>query len=241
MHQKPVLEVQNLKKQYRKFPVLNGVSFHVNAGEIVGLLGHNGAGKSTSFHIAMGFLKPTSGKIFLFGEDVSSLPIHKRVQKGLSFLSQSPSLFLSLTVEENILCPLEILNFSKKERQEKIAKVLDDFHLAAHAKKKASELSGGEKRRLEIARALINNPKVILLDEPFANIDPITIGEMKTMISLLKARGISVLITDHNVREIFSIVDRSYILTSGSVLAEGTPGALLSNPIVRSSYLGDHF
>jgi lipopolysaccharide export system ATP-binding protein len=241
MHQKPVLEVQELKKQYRKTPVLNGVSFHVNSGEIVGLLGHNGAGKSTSFHITMGFIKPTSGKIFLFGEDISYSSLNERVQKGLGFLSQSPSLFPSLTVEENLLCPLEILPLSKKERIKKMESALEDFRLTPHAKKKGYELSGGEKRRLEIARVLLNNPKIILLDEPFANIDPITIGEMKTMISILKTRGISILITDHNVREIFSIVDRSYILTSGLVLAEGAPKDLLFNPLVRSTYLGDSF
>lgn len=241
MHEEFILRVKDLNKSYKKFPILQNLSFEIKRGEVVGLLGHNGAGKSTAFSITIGLLRQDSGEIFFKDEEISNLPVHKRAQKGIGFLAQEPSVFESLTVEENILCILESLPISKEEMYKRLKQALDEMNISDHAKKKGHMLSGGEKRRVEIARALITKPQLLLLDEPFANIDPITISEVKHLIHMLKNRGIAVLVTDHNAREIFSIVDRSYIISQGKILASGTTKELIHNESVRASYLGESF
>lgn len=210
-------------------------------GEIVGLLGHNGAGKSTAFAIIIGLLSQDSGKIFFKEEEISHLPVHKRAKCGIGLLAQEPSVFQSLSVEENILCVLESMNLTKEEMSSRLKKALDEMNITSLALKKGHMLSGGEKRRVEIARALVTKPQLLLLDEPFANIDPITISEVKQLIHMLKNRGISILVTDHNAHEIFSTVDRSYIISKGEILASGTSIELINNPVVRASYLGESF
>jgi lipopolysaccharide export system ATP-binding protein len=236
-----LLEAKNLQKRYGDKSVLNNVSFHINEGEIVGLLGHNGAGKTSAFYITIGLVKPDQGSIVFQGMNITDLPIHKRARLGIGYLSQEPSIFRSLTVEENLLCILETLDISKEEIKKRLETHLNEMHLLPLAKTKAYLLSGGEKRRVEIARTLIRNPKLILLDEPFANIDPKTISDLKKLIFMLKDRGISILITDHNAREIFSLASRSYLLSSGEVFAEGTAKDLLLNEAVKHSYLGQDF
>jgi len=242
-HASSLLVVEDLHKSYGQKPILNGLSFHVHPGEVVGLLGPNGAGKTTAFYLTMGLIRPEKGHVLFHQEDVTHFPIHKRAKMGMGYLAQEPSIFRHLTVEENILCILELVHPSskKKERKEKLEKLLAELHLEHLAKKPAITLSGGERRRLEITRALVTNPTLLLLDEPFANIDPLTIHDVKTMIRLLKSKGISVLITDHNAREIFSIVDRSYLIQEGKVLLTGSVDFLLHHPLARSAYLGDDF
>lgn len=241
MHEEPILRVEALKKSYKKFPILNDFAIEVRKGEIVGLLGHNGAGKSTAFAIIIGLLSQDSGQIFFKGEEISHLPVHKRAKCGIGLLAQEPSVFQSLSVKENILCVLESMNISKEEMFSRLEKALDEMNITQLASKKGYMLSGGEKRRVEIARALVTNPQLLLLDEPFANIDPITISEVKNLIHMLKNRGISILVTDHNAREIFSTVDRSYIISKGQILASGTSDELINNQTVRTSYLGESF
>jgi lipopolysaccharide export system ATP-binding protein len=236
-----LLEVRNIVKRYGGKPVVNGLSFCVKPGEIVGLLGPNGAGKTTSFYATVGLITPDEGSIFLNGEDVTHKPIHKRAKMGLGYLAQEPSIFRTLTVEENILCILETMPLKKAERKEKLDQLLEELHLTHLRTKKAVALSGGERRRLEITRALVTNPSLLLLDEPFANIDPLAVQDLKHLIRLLKTKGISVLITDHNAREIFAIVDRSYLIQEGKVFLEGTVDQLLSNSQARSSYFGEDF
>ncbi len=236
-----LLESKNLQKTYGDKSVLNNVSFHINEGEIVGLLGHNGAGKTTAFYITIGLIKPDQGSILFQGADITDLPIHKRSRLGIGYLSQEPSIFRSLTVEENLLCILETLDISKEEMKKRLETYLNEMHLLPLSKTKAYLLSGGEKRRVEIARTLIRNPKLILLDEPFANIDPKTISDLKKLIIMLKDKGISILITDHNAREIFSLASRSYLISSGEVLAHGKTEDLLLNEAVKHSYLGQDF
>ncbi len=234
-----LLEVKNLVKRYNGKAAVNGLTFHVNAGEVVGLLGPNGAGKTTAFYIAIGLMCPDEGEVFFKGQNVTSLPIHKRAQLGFGYLAQEPSIFRSLTVEENILCILETLPIL--DPKPRLNLLLQELHLEHLRKKKASSLSGGERRRLEITRALVTQPSLLLLDEPFANIDPLAVADVKHLISMLKQKQISVLITDHNAREIFSIVDRSYLLQEGKVFLSGTPDALINNPQARRTYLGDDF
>lgn len=238
-----LLEVKNLKKSYSQKIILEDLSFTIQKGEIVGLLGPNGAGKTTAFYLTIGLIRPDNGAVLFKGEDITYLPIHKRAQMGMGYLAQEPSIFRHLSVEDNILCILELAAplSTKKERKLKLEELLSELHLEKLAKKQASTLSGGERRRLEITRALITQPSLLLLDEPFANIDPLTIHDVKKMISLLKAKGISVLITDHNAREIFSIVDRSYLIQNGKVSLSGSAEELLNNPLARSSYLGEDF
>ncbi|MCH9614243.1 MAG: Lipopolysaccharide export system ATP-binding protein LptB [Chlamydiia bacterium] len=236
-----ILETKELKKSYSGKSIVNGLSFNVAPGEIVGLLGPNGAGKTTAFYMTMGLIRPDSGQVFFGGEDITKLPVHKRAKLGMGYLAQEPSIFRNLTVEQNILCILETLPISKKEQKNRLDALLHELNLTQMAKKRASTLSGGERRRLEIARTLVTNPTLLLLDEPFANIDPITVFDVKQMIRHLKSLNISVLITDHNAREISSIVDRAYLIQKGSVSLSGTVAELLDNEHARSSYFGEDF
>ncbi|NGX57791.1 MAG: Lipopolysaccharide export system ATP-binding protein LptB [Chlamydiae bacterium] len=235
------LEVRNLEKTYGGRKVVNGLSFYVEPGEVVGLLGPNGAGKTTAFYMTVGLIRPDGGQVLFNQKDVTKSPIHLRAQMGMGYLSQEPSVFRSLTVEENILCILENLNLTKIQRMQRLEELLAELHLESLAKKKAGALSGGERRRLEITRAMITNPTFLLLDEPFANIDPISVNELKEMITHLSQKNISILITDHNAREIFSIVHRSYLISEGKVMSTGTVDALINNEEVRRTYLGESF
>ncbi|MBA3237910.1 MAG: LPS export ABC transporter ATP-binding protein [Parachlamydiaceae bacterium] len=235
------LDVKELKKSYGQHNVVNGLSFHINQGEIVGLLGPNGAGKTTAFYMTIGLIRPDGGKVYFNGTDVTFMPIHLRAQMGMGYLAQEPSVFRSLTVEQNILCILENLNLSRAERYRRLEELLNELNLTPLAKKKASMLSGGERRRLEITRALVTNPTFLLLDEPFANIDPISVQELKLLITMLAKKNISILITDHNAREIFSVVNRSYLICEGKALLSGTPEELVNNEVARHSYFGQNF
>jgi lipopolysaccharide export system ATP-binding protein len=241
MQNNPLLKVENLKKSYGGKAVVDGLSFEVKAGEVVGLLGPNGAGKTTAFYMTIGLIHPDDGHVFFKGRDATSLPIHKRAQVGMGYLAQEPSVFRALTVEENILCVLETLPLTSSQKKERLTRLLAELHLEKLAKKKAGSLSGGERRRLEITRALVTEPSLLLLDEPFANIDPIAVADVKKMIRHLKNKGISILITDHNAREIFTIVDRSYLIREGKILISGTVQQLLQNREARLSYFGEDF
>ncbi|MCB1067896.1 LPS export ABC transporter ATP-binding protein [Simkania negevensis] len=236
-----ILQARNLTKTYSGKKVVNGLSFTVKKGEIVGLLGPNGAGKTTAFYMTIGLVKPDSGEVFFLDQNVTPLPIHKRAKMGMGYLAQEPSIFRQLTVEQNILCILETLPISKEERKRRLEALLDELRLENLAKKRAVTLSGGERRRLEITRALVTNPSLLLLDEPFANIDPITIYDVKQMIRHLKQKGISVLITDHNAREISSIVDHSYLIQEGRVTMGGTVSELLADERAKATYFGQDF
>lgn len=235
------LVVKNLEKHYGGRAVVNGLSFEVAPGEIVGLLGPNGAGKTTAFYMAIGLIQPDAGEVIFNGENVTHLPIDKRARMGLGYLAQEPSVFRDLTVEENILCILETLKLDLVQKKERLAQLLEELHLTSLAKKRAVTLSGGERRRLEITRALVTNPTCLMLDEPFANIDPIAIQDVKHIVGLLAKKQIGILITDHNAREIFSIVDRSYLVSEGKVLLSGTVEELVSNEHARHTYFGEHF
>ena len=232
-----LLELKNLVKEYGGKPVVNGLCLSVSKGEVVGLLGPNGAGKTTAFYMAVGLIEPDAGEVFFQGENVTHLPIHKRALMGLGYLAQEPSIFRSLSVEDNIRCILE----TQKKPAFTLDELLEELHLTNLRKKKASALSGGERRRLEITRALVTQPTLLLLDEPFANIDPIAVADVKHLIRILKQKQISVLITDHNAREIFSIVDRSYLVQQGKVLLSGRVDELLSHPEARRNYFGEDF
>ncbi len=236
-----ILEVKNLVKKYRNKAVVNQLSFSVGKGEVVGLLGPNGAGKTTAFYMTIGLIAPDGGEICFNGVNVTRLPIHERARLGMGYLAQEPSIFRELTVAENILMILETLPLSRKEREGRLKQLLSELHLEKLSTKKAGSLSGGERRRLEITRALVTQPTLLLLDEPFANIDPLAVNDVKQMIRHLKQLGISILITDHNAREIFSIVDRSYLVRDGSVMISGSVQALLQNKEARSSYFGENF
>lgn len=241
MEKKICLDVCDLVKSYGGKKVVNGLTFQVAQGEIVGLLGPNGAGKTTSFYMTIGLIRPDSGKVMFNGIDVTRLPIHKRARMGMGYLAQEPSVFRNLTVEENILCILESLKLSKKERKSRLEECLIELHLESLAKKKAQALSGGERRRLEITRALVTKPTFLLLDEPFANIDPISVYEVQNLIRLLAGKNISILITDHNAREIFSVAHRSYIVSEGKVMLSGLVEELVNNEEARRTYLGTEF
>jgi len=236
-----ILQSRNLTKAYSGKKVVNGLSFTVKKGEVVGLLGPNGAGKTTAFYMTIGLVKPDSGEVFFQDQDVTHLPIHKRAKMGMGYLAQEPSIFRQLTVEQNIMCILETLPMSKNKRTRRLEELLEELHLEKLAKKRAITLSGGERRRLEITRALVTNPQLLLLDEPFANIDPITIYDVKQMIRHLKEKNISILITDHNAREISSIVDHSYLIQEGQVTMGGTVSELLENERARTTYFGQDF
>lgn len=236
-----LLQAKGLTKAYGKRIIVNEVTIEVNNGEIVGLLGKNGAGKSTAFNMIIGLVRPNCGKVFFQDEDVTRLPIYKRARKGMGYLSQEPSVFQRLTVEQNIMAILEMRQRSRKERYKRLAKLLDEFGLTSLAKKKAYTLSGGEKRRLEIARSLSTSPSLILLDEPFSGIDPIAVSEIQALVLRLKSEGIGLLITDHNVREALSITDHSYIINEGVIVIRGTTQQILADPLARKLYLGDNF
>jgi lipopolysaccharide export system ATP-binding protein len=238
---KPLLNIQNLEKTIGGKLIVNGLTFSVGVGEVVGLLGPNGAGKTTAFYMTIGLIHPDKGHVFFKNQDITNIPIHERAKMGIGYLAQEPSIFRSLSVEDNILCILETLVLTREERQRRLEDLLKELHLDHLRKKKAATLSGGERRRLEITRALVTEPSLLLLDEPFANIDPLAVADVKHLISHLKQKGISVLITDHNAREIFSIVDRSYLVQEGKVLLAGTVDELLSHPVARSSYFGENF
>jgi len=231
----------DLKKAYKDRLVVKGVSLKINSGEIVGLLGPNGAGKTTSFYMIVGFIAATSGKVFIDGKDVTALPMYERARCGLGYLAQEPTIFRGLTVEENLLAILERLEPDAKKRADRVDQLLTEFGLTKLAKQKAWTLSGGEKRRMEIARCMISNPKIILLDEPFVGIDPITVAELREMIFKLKSRGLGILITDHNVRETLPLTERAYLIYDGKILVEGSPDKLLNDEKARKLYLGENF
>ena len=236
-----ILRADNLVKQYGARTVVNNVSVEVNQGEIIGLLGPNGAGKTTSFYMVVGLVRPNSGRVFLDDEDITSLPVYKRAQKGVGYLAQEASVFRTLTVEENILAVLDMTKLSKKEQKEKMESLLEEFSLTHVRKNKGMVLSGGERRRTEIARALAVDPKFVLLDEPFAGVDPIAVEEIQTIVAKLKDKNIGILITDHNVNETLSITDRAYLLFEGSILKAGTAEELAADEQVRKVYLGENF
>lgn len=232
---------ENLVKIYKKRKVVNGVSIEVRQGEIVGLLGPNGAGKTTTFYMITGMIRPNVGSIYLDNREISKLPMYKRARMGIGYLAQEPSIFRRLTVEQNILAVLETLTISKSERKQRLEELLAELNLSYLAKNKAYTLSGGERRRVEITRALVTNPKFILLDEPFAGIDPIAVEEIQNIVQNLKYKGIGVLITDHNVHETLSITDRAYLMYEGVVLKSGTAEFLAHDPEAIKLYLGDKF
>jgi len=236
-----VLKTRNLVKIYRGRRVVNNVSIEVKLGETVGLLGPNGAGKTTTFYMITGMIKPNEGEIFYNDINMTKLPMYKRARMGIGYLSQEPSVFRKLTVEENILAILETLEISKAERKRRLEKLLSELSIEHLAKQKAFTLSGGERRRLEITRAMVTNPKFILLDEPFAGIDPIAVEDIQNIVMHLKDRGIGVLITDHNVHETLSITDRSYLLYEGRILKTGTSEFLANDKEARKIYLGKQF
>lgn len=230
-----------LEKSFGRRAVVNGLTLAINSGEVCGLLGPNGAGKTTTFHMLVGFLEPDSGRVFIDGRDVSREPMYKRARNGIGYLAQEPTVFRGLSVEENLLAILERTIKDKTALALRVNALLSEFGLLKLAKQKAWSLSGGEKRRLEVARVMINEPRIILLDEPFVGIDPITVSELKKIIFHLKEKGIGVLVTDHNVRETLSITDRSYLIYEGKILIEGTQNTLLNDPKARELYLGWDF
>ena len=231
----------NLVKKYGKRTVVKGVSFDVQQGEIVGLLGPNGAGKTTSFYMITGLIKPNGGQIFLDDEEITELPMYKRSQKGLGYLAQEASVFRKLSVEDNIMSVMELSDLTKEERLERLESLIAEFRLEKVRKSYGIQLSGGERRRCEIARALAKDPKFILLDEPFAGVDPIAVEDIQHIIAKLKKKNIGIIITDHNVHETLAITDRAYLLYDGSILESGTPEQLANNPEVRKRYLGQNF
>ena len=235
------LEARDIRKTYGERMVVKGVSLQVSSGEIVGLLGPNGAGKTTSFYSLAGFVTPEEGRIMLDGEDVTALPMYERARRGLGYLAQEPTVFKGLTVEENLRAVLERTTPGVDEQLRRVKELLEEFGLWDMRNQKAWTLSGGEKRRLEVARCMIADPKLIMLDEPFVGIDPITVGELKAIIRKLVDRGIGVLITDHNVRETLPIIDRAYLIYDGRIIVDGTAKSLIEDPQARDLYLGKDF
>lgn len=240
-HTGSVLQAVGLCKKLGGREILRTVSVEVRAGEVVGLLGPNGAGKTTTFYTIIGLIRPDSGKVLLNGADVIDEPMYARARKGISYLPQEPSVFRKLSVEDNILAILESFPLSREERHERLTQLLEELSIAHLAKSKAYSLSGGERRRVEITRALVTEPAFMLLDEPFAGIDPLAILDIQSIVGQLKERHIGILITDHNVRETLGICDRAYILNDGAVLEEGTPQAIAASPRAREFYLGERF
>jgi lipopolysaccharide export system ATP-binding protein len=241
MPDRDLLQAEGLVKIYGGKKVVNKVDIVVHRQEIVGLLGPNGAGKTTSFYIMVGLTHPDKGRVFLDGQDITGDPMHLRARKGISYLAQEPSIFRKLTVRQNLLAILEILNIPASERKSRLENGLMELGIAHLAKQKAMSLSGGERRRLEISRALITKPRFMLLDEPFAGIDPLAINDIQKIIKQLKERGLGVIITDHNVRETLSVCDKAYIISQGEIIVEGPPEKIISNEVARSVYLGDDF
>jgi len=235
------IHTQGLIKRYRSRTVVNDVSFEVKQGEIVGLLGPNGAGKTTSFYMVVGLVKPDEGKVFLDEQDITKLPMYKRAKMGIGYLPQEASIFRKLSVEDNIKAVLEMTELTTERQKEKLESLLEEFHLTHVRKSPGDVLSGGERRRTEIARALAVNPRFILLDEPFAGIDPIAVEDIQTIVAKLKYKNIGILITDHNVQETLSITDRAYLLFEGKILKSGTAEELAEDEQVRKVYLGQHF
>lgn len=235
------LKAKNLVKLYGKRTVVRDVSIEVNQGEIVGLLGPNGAGKTTSFYMTVGFIKPNEGNVFLDDEDITELPMYKRARKGIGYLPQEPSVFRKLSVEDNIKAVLEMTKLTEKEQTDVLESLIDEFRLGKVRKSLGDTLSGGERRRTEIARALATSPKFILLDEPFAGIDPIAVEDIQYIVAKLKTKNIGILITDHNVQETLSITDRAYLMFEGSILKAGTAEELAADEMVRKVYLGMSF
>ena len=236
-----LLSTDKLAKAYNQRRVVNGVSINVDAGEIVGLLGPNGAGKTTTFNIVVGIIKPDEGEVRFQGSDITRLPMHERARLGIGYLTQEPSVFRKLTVEENILAILETCPMSAKERALRLKSLLDELDLARVAASQAYLLSGGEKRRLEVTRALVTSPKLLLLDEPFSGIDPIAVYEVQKIVRRLKERGLGILITDHNVRETLKLVDRAYLIHHGDVIYQGLGEEMVNDPKAREIYLGPDF
>jgi lipopolysaccharide export system ATP-binding protein len=235
------LEGRGLTKRYGGRNVVDNVDVRINPGEVVGFLGPNGAGKTTTFYMLVGLLKPDSGRVLLRGEDVTTLPLYQRARRGISYLPQEPSVFRKLTVEENLMAVLETQPLNEEERRARLQSLLDELGIAKLAKSKAGVLSGGERRRVEITRALVLDPLYLCLDEPFAGIDPITVVEIQRVIRYLKSRGIGVLMSDHNVRETLSITDRAYVIHAGKILLEGKPAEIVESEAVRQVFLGDRF
>ena len=235
------LATHQLVKGYNGRPVVDGIDLSIKRGEIVGLLGPNGAGKTTSFAMMVGYVRPDGGRILLDGRDISDVPMYLRARSGIGYLAQEPSIFRKLTVEQNILAILETLDISRAERRHRLDMLLNELGITHLARQRAFTLSGGEKRRLEITRALVTNPQFILLDEPFSGIDPITVFEAQEIIRELKKRGLGILLTDHNVRETLAITDRAYIMAEGKVLIAGTAHELITDPRAREIYLGEKF
>jgi len=236
-----LLEIKGLSKSYDGREVVKGVDLSVKRGEIVGLLGPNGAGKTTTFYMVVGVIPPNSGSIIFDNYDITSLPIHARARFGIGYLSQEPSIFRKLTVEENIMAILETLPINRTERKHRLESLLEELNIARLAKNRAYTLSGGERRRLEITRALVTNPSFILLDEPFSGIDPIVVNEAQEIIKELRDKGLGILLTDHNVRETLSITDRAYLIADGRILISGSAEDLINNPQAREIYLGEKF
>jgi lipopolysaccharide export system ATP-binding protein len=236
-----ILRAENIVKKYRKRTVVKGVSFDVKQGEIVGLLGPNGAGKTTSFYMIVGLIRPLSGKVFMDDENITRLPVYRRAQKGIGYLAQEASVFRKLSIEDNLKAVLEMTDYSKEYQREKVETLLTEFGLQHIRKSLGIQLSGGERRRTEIARALAIDPKFILLDEPFAGVDPIAVEDIQQIVKKLKEKNIGVLITDHNVHETLSITDRSYLLFEGSIMKAGTAHDLANDEDVRRVYLGQNF
>jgi lipopolysaccharide export system ATP-binding protein len=237
----PILSTHNLQKTFKGRTVVKDVSLELCCGEVVGLLGANGAGKTTSFSMVVGLLRPSKGTIMFNGQDVTTFPMYKRAQAGMAYLAQEPSVFRDLTSRQNISAVLEYRSMTKAEREHRTDELLDELAIQQIADSKAYTLSGGERRRVEIARALATDPKVFLLDEPFAGIDPIAVADLQVTVATLKEKGIGVLITDHNVRETLAICDHAYILNDGNILTQGTPQAIAEDPIARKTYLGERF
>jgi len=236
-----ILRAENIKKIYGKRYVVKGISLEVKQGEIVGLLGPNGAGKTTSFYMIVGMINPNEGRIFLNNEDITKLSMYQRAQKGIGYLAQEASIFRKLSVEDNIKCILEFTTLSKKEQSDKLESLIEEFGLGHVRKNRGDLLSGGERRRTEIARALASDPKFILLDEPFAGVDPIAVEDIQSIVAHLKDKNIGILITDHNVQETLAITDKTYLMFEGGILKEGTPEELAADEMVRRVYLGANF
>jgi len=241
MLQTTTLTAQGISKAYNSRKVVDDVTIHINKGEIVGLFGPNGAGKTTTFYMVIGFIKPNGGKILLNNEDITDLPMFMRARKGITYLPQEPSVFKKMSVEDNLKSILEFLDIDRSLINHRIIELLESFKLEHLAKNNAESLSGGERRRLEIARALMTSPQFMLLDEPFSGIDPLSVSDLKKIINGLKKRGIGILLSDHNVRESLPICDRAYVVNNGKVLLEGTPETVAQDKIVREVYLGEEF